>query len=287
MVRHRIGIEGELSWRASQALYGGYQPYRPVFYSFNGIWAPKLTKNLTAEVVAGIGGFYRDTAYDSAHNTLEHEKNPDILSIAIRDLSGYAKPEVHDTLLKFLNSESYRNELAIAAIGAMRSQDDPACISPLLETLSKREADFPSFGFAQGLGTLAYLARNEEKKNNVREFLVGHVNDKRETVQLAALRALDTLGDPKAIAVLETFATASTESPERIAAARAVFDLRAGRKPVDDFKNLRQEVLDLEKSTRDLSKKLDDLKKQVEARESAPAGAASKKKPAAFPPKRY
>ena len=56
MVHHRIGIEGELSWRASQALYGGYQPYRPVFYSFNGIWAPKLTKNLTAEVVAGIGG---------------------------------------------------------------------------------------------------------------------------------------------------------------------------------------------------------------------------------------
>ena len=56
MVHHRLGIEGDLFWRASQNLYGGYEPYRPIFYSFNAIWAPQLTKNLTAEVLAGIGG---------------------------------------------------------------------------------------------------------------------------------------------------------------------------------------------------------------------------------------
>jgi len=41
--------------------------------------------------------------------------------------------------------------------------------------------------------------------------------------------------------------------------------LRAGRKPADDFKNLRQEVLDLEKQNRDLQKQVDTLKKEVEA----------------------
>jgi hypothetical protein len=56
LVHHRFGIEGELSWRATQNLYGGAEPYRPVFYAFNAIWAPQLTKNLTAEVVGGIGG---------------------------------------------------------------------------------------------------------------------------------------------------------------------------------------------------------------------------------------
>jgi len=56
LLHHRFGIEGELSWRASQNLYGGYQPYRPVFYAFNAIWAPQLTKSLTAEVMGGIGG---------------------------------------------------------------------------------------------------------------------------------------------------------------------------------------------------------------------------------------
>jgi hypothetical protein len=56
LLRHRLGVEGEVSWRASQNLYAGSQPYRPVFYAFNAIWAPKLTKYVTAEMMAGIGG---------------------------------------------------------------------------------------------------------------------------------------------------------------------------------------------------------------------------------------
>jgi hypothetical protein len=91
-------------------------------------------------------------------------------------------------LLKYLNSESYRNQLADAAIEAMRSQDDPAYIAPLLETLRKREADFRSQGFAGGLRTLAYLARNEEKKDAVRDFLLGYVNDKKRAFKLPPSR---------------------------------------------------------------------------------------------------
>ena len=54
--------------------------------------------------------------------------------------------------------------------------------------------------------------------------------------------------------------------------------LRAARKPVDDFKNLRQEVLNLQKANRDLRKDLDDLKKKVEAKSgNAPAAPAKKK----------
>lgn len=56
LVHHHLGVEGELYWRASQSLYGGYQPYRPLFYAFNAIYAPKLTKNITAELMGGIGG---------------------------------------------------------------------------------------------------------------------------------------------------------------------------------------------------------------------------------------
>ncbi len=56
LVHHRLGLEGELFWRGSQTLYGGYQPYRPIFYDFNAIWAPRITKYITAEVMGGIGG---------------------------------------------------------------------------------------------------------------------------------------------------------------------------------------------------------------------------------------
>ena len=140
-------------------------------------------------------------------------------------------------------------------------------IAPLLETLAKREKDFTSRGFAQGLGALAYLARNEEKKDQVREFLLLYVSSSKRPVQLASLNALGVLGDPKALPVVERYAAASKESPERAAAAQAVSSLRAARRPVDDFKNLRQEVLDLQKANRELNKELQDLKKKVEARE--------------------
>jgi len=230
------------------------------------------------EVVADIADFYAETAYKSDLETLGKEKNPDITASAIRGLGGYSKSEVHDALIKFLNSESYRNELAAAAIGGIRSQDDPVYIAPLLENLTEHRDSYTSRGYAQGLSVVAYLARNEEKKDVVRKFLMDHVNDEKKTVQRAAISALGTLGDPQAIAVLQTFATASKETPERSAAERAITDLRSGRKPVDDFKNLRQEVLELQKTNRELRKELDTLKKTTEAKAGTTPTDKAKKK---------
>ena len=56
LLLHHMGIEGDISWRGSENLYGAYQPYRPIFYTFNAIWAPKLAKHVSAELLAGIGG---------------------------------------------------------------------------------------------------------------------------------------------------------------------------------------------------------------------------------------
>ena len=55
LVKHNLGFGGELAWRASRNLYGGALPYRPLFYDFNGIYAPKLGKHLQAELMGGIG----------------------------------------------------------------------------------------------------------------------------------------------------------------------------------------------------------------------------------------
>lgn len=56
LIKHHYGVQGEVAWRASQNNYGGYEPYRPIFYDFNGIWAPQLGKKFGAELMAGIGG---------------------------------------------------------------------------------------------------------------------------------------------------------------------------------------------------------------------------------------
>ena len=53
--KDQFGVGGEISWKASQALYAGYQPYRPIFWDFNGVWVPKIGKRAAGEFQAGIG----------------------------------------------------------------------------------------------------------------------------------------------------------------------------------------------------------------------------------------
>jgi hypothetical protein len=51
----RIGIEGEVTWRATQNLYQGFEPFRPIFWDINAIYAPKLGDRATLELLGGIG----------------------------------------------------------------------------------------------------------------------------------------------------------------------------------------------------------------------------------------
>jgi hypothetical protein len=85
LLKRHFGVGGEVAWRASQNLYGGFQPFRPIFYDFNGVWAPPLGKRAAAELSAGIGAessrFYEPfftcsftscTNYTSSNHFLGH-----------------------------------------------------------------------------------------------------------------------------------------------------------------------------------------------------------------------
>ena len=62
--KNQIGVNAEVSWRAKRSLSQAFQPFRPIFYDFNAIWAPRLAKSVQAELLAGIGAqstrFYQD-----------------------------------------------------------------------------------------------------------------------------------------------------------------------------------------------------------------------------------
>ncbi len=217
-------------------------------------------------VVAALGGFYHNDAFTALKQVLTTEKNPGIQATALRTLGPYAKPEARDLLVKFLNITSYRDRLSEAAIAAIKAQDDPAFAAPLLAALQQRETTLPSTVFSAGLDAMASLARNEPKKDSVRDFLTARVNSPKERVCLAAIAALGTLEDPRAIAVLETFTSLAANRPEKTAADKALGQLRTVRKPGDDLKGLRTEVLDLQKSNRELKKDLETLKKKLESK---------------------
>ena len=56
LLKHQLGVQGEVNWRAKQNLWGGYQPFRPILYDVNGIWAPRFGNRAGAELMGGIGG---------------------------------------------------------------------------------------------------------------------------------------------------------------------------------------------------------------------------------------
>jgi len=217
-------------------------------------------------IVAALGGFYHEDAFAALKQSLATEKNPGIQATALRALGPYAKPEARDLLVKFLNTPSYRDRLAEAAIAGMKTQEDPAFVAPLLAALQTHEATLMSTVFSAGLDALATLARNEAKKDSLRDFLTARVNAPKERVRLAAITALGTLEDPRATAALETFTGLAADRPEKAAAERALAQLRTARKPGEDLKGLRTEVLDLQKSNREMKKDLEMLKKKLEAK---------------------
>jgi hypothetical protein len=57
---HNFGVGGEIFWKASQncCLYADGEPpanFRPVYFDFDGIYAPKLARHAYLELSAGIG----------------------------------------------------------------------------------------------------------------------------------------------------------------------------------------------------------------------------------------
>lgn len=220
-------------------------------------------------VVAAIAGFYNEKAFETARAILSKETNVDIIAADAQGIALYHKPEIRETLLQLLAHESFHDVVADAAIRAMRAQDDPDYISPIREFVSAHATNLQTRTFASALETIGYLARNETNRDEAREFLLSHINNKKKGVQLGAMRALGLLEDPKAIPALETFANASREIDPQPVAEKAIADIRAARKPTDNLKDLRSEVLDLQKESRKLRKELETVEKKGTARTSS------------------
>ncbi len=228
-------------------------------------------------VASGIAAFYKPAAKEAVLKALASEQNPDIEAQYIRGLANYSEPEIHDRLLTCLKSQSYRNRLTEAAISTMRTQDDAAYAEPIRKALEERRADFTTGGVSSALDAIAFLSRNDERKDFVRGFLIAFLNDKNVSIRNGAIRALGTLGDARAIAVLQTFANASREIPEQAPAEAAIQSIRSNRKQGDNLKDLRDTVSDLQKENRQLRKDLDTLQKKFEAIPELPPAKKSKK----------
>ena len=56
VLKNRYGFNAEFAYRYKDALYNGYQRYRPLFYDVNGVFSPEVSDKMSADFMAGFGG---------------------------------------------------------------------------------------------------------------------------------------------------------------------------------------------------------------------------------------
>jgi hypothetical protein len=103
--RKNFAVGGEISWRGGQGNYDLSQPYRPIFWDFDGMYIPKLGPHAQAEFSAGIGAestrFYTNYLNCGFTSCTNYQTSTHFMGQFGAGLKMYAKgglfvrPEVH------------------------------------------------------------------------------------------------------------------------------------------------------------------------------------------------
>ena len=231
------------------------------------------------QVVEGLAAFSQDSARQALLGIIREEKNPDILAVAMGGIEAWRTPEVREQLLKLVATPSYQGVLASAALRALRRQDDPAMLEPVLALVRTNETTWPPGALHTGLDTIARLAREQQDRTAIREYLTRFTSSQQRGTRRAAIDALGALEDPHALLTLEKFTVSAKDSPDRQAAERAISTIRGARKAPAELGALRDELREVKDQNRNLQTSLDELRKKVEALAAPPAKPAKSRKP--------
>ncbi len=217
-------------------------------------------------VVEALAGLPHPEAQEALMKHAGTEKNPGILAAIIK--SWGTRPgdkTVADALAAQLNSQSYTNFLASSAISAYRAQDEASAVPAILKKLQAEPLEFRTRDYANALDAVAFLARKQDNREEVRAFLVGHLTSPKEELRTGAAKALGTLKDPKALAVLQAMLPGAGPygDPVREAASKSVQTLQAELTGSAELKNLWDQVQQLQKKTEAMEKQLEEAKKKA------------------------
>ncbi len=198
---------------------------------------------------------------------LSEERNPAILANAVRALGRFHGEDSRNRIVGFLQSESFRNEIAVAAIDAIKQQNDPSYKAILMKVLEKNERRFTSRDFGKGLETLGHVVISLNKKEDVRDFLLQYVNHPMPRTRQSAMSALGTLGDATAISILESY-SGSNDRVTSKAAQQAIDKIRESKPTIpSELVELRKDMAKMKKNNEKLQTDLNDVQKQIKAKE--------------------
>lgn len=208
------------------------------------------------QVVTDIGKFFNPEASEALRQIVANEQNPDIVAAALSGLAKYPEAAAGASIAKALQSETFENQLAIAAARALGKRRDPALAESLVKSLRDRRFELPGRRYGEVLVGVGQVGRELEDKTIVRAFLVDLLKDPVIAVRLGAIEGLGELGDKRAKPLLDDLA--ATSGKESAVAKKAIERLN------DQPTETPEAVEDLRKQLDKLRDEQKELKKQVE-----------------------
>ena len=217
------------------------------------------------QVAESIGGFQRPRAKELLVAIANQERNPAVAASAIRLLGKYRDEDAQQVVESKLKSNSFRNQLADAAIAALGEREDSTEAVAVMQTLDDRSEQLSSRGFGNGLKTLAKLGKgleaNSPERIEVERFLRKQIEHTKTPIRSAAIESLGILGDSRSVGVLESLARDTSGDRAAEAASNALKVLRANKSAVPkELADLRKQFDDLKKESEKLRQEFDELK---------------------------
>ncbi|MBI1248095.1 hypothetical protein GC197_09665 [bacterium] len=217
------------------------------------------------EVAKGLAKGYQPEMVEQLVAAAKSEKNPAIAEVWIAGLAKYSDPAVGEYLRQLLNQESFRNEIAEAAVDAMSASGSSQYAADLNRQLQKRSGSYSTRGLAKLMKALARLSDGPEASRAAMKSIAAFANDARPEVQKAALSALGQLGIEEVRPILQSYsdATNNEEISKTAQSAIGELDKEVDPKP-SELMELRKQLDNLEKSNDKLKEKLEDLEKKLD-----------------------
>lgn len=229
-------------------------------------WSRQSDARVRLAVVREVLSRVKPSTEALAYSILDQESNPAIQSEAIEALAIFPTEQSRDRLVKLLESNSFRNELALSAAATMGKQLDPTFISPMLEMIRTRKAEFSSGSYGRLLSTLAKLAKDQDGQDQVFELLRDELDNPKETIQTSAISGLGSLGDVRARSLLDSLAGSSRSRIER-AANQAIKNLDDEEPLVPaEVKQFRETMQEMRDEMKSMKEQIETMKKETAAK---------------------
>ncbi|MEM8944317.1 MAG: M1 family aminopeptidase [Planctomycetota bacterium] len=220
-------------------------------------------------VVEAIGKRYSPAAESLLLDIVRREQNPSIAAAATRALGMYRTEQSQAMLRQQLRSESFRNDLVLAAIEAIGKQKEPALRTDIMQTLSQREPALTGWTIGTGLKQLAAICHRLDDvvaRGDVEQFIRGYLDHPKRQVKVAAIEALGTLGDARSLGVLESLADEDGTDAISEAATKAMKQLQESSPLAPkELKELRDRVVKLSEESKQLREEVDELRSKRDA----------------------